>query len=135
MQTARKLMKTLMRSPLTLPQRIEAFFHLTPHFAYPLLVLLSVLLLPALVLMPATNTMTMIMVDLPLCVATTGSLAAFYMLAAYCFYALLTKTGLGFAVSAVIDSSTRPRSENRTRPAVMAREPCNVTPCWSSVPT
>jgi branched-chain amino acid transport system permease protein len=27
---------------------------------------------------------------------------AFYMLAAYCFYALLTKTGLGFLVSAVI---------------------------------
>jgi cellulose synthase/poly-beta-1,6-N-acetylglucosamine synthase-like glycosyltransferase len=80
-QTARKLMKTLMRSNLTLSQRIEAFFHLTPHFAYPLLVLLSVLLLPALVLMPATNALTMVLVDLPLCVATTGSLAAFYMLA------------------------------------------------------
>jgi hypothetical protein len=54
---------------------------MTPHFAYPLLVLLSVLLLPALVLMPATDTMTMLIVDLPLCAATTGSLAAFYMLA------------------------------------------------------
>ncbi len=54
---------------------------MTPHFAYPLLVLLSVMLLPALVLMPATNAMTMIIVDLPLCTATTGSLAAFYMLA------------------------------------------------------
>jgi len=31
------------------------------------------------VLMPATDTLTMIIVDLPLCVATTGSLAAFYM--------------------------------------------------------
>jgi hypothetical protein len=37
--------------------------------------------MPALVLMPATDTMTMIIVDLPLCAATTGSLAAFYMLA------------------------------------------------------
>src|SRR5215212_1076939 len=27
---------------------------------------------------------------------------AFYMLAAYCFYTLLTKTGLGFLLSAVI---------------------------------
>jgi len=27
---------------------------------------------------------------------------AFYMLAAYCFYALLTQVGLGFALSAVI---------------------------------
>jgi cellulose synthase/poly-beta-1,6-N-acetylglucosamine synthase-like glycosyltransferase len=79
-QTARKLLKTLMTTaPLRPAQRIEAFFHLTPHFAYPLLLLLSVLLLPALVLMPATDTLTMILVDLPLCVATTGSLAAFYM--------------------------------------------------------
>ena len=54
---------------------------MTPHFAYPLLVLLSVLILPALVLMPATSVKTMALVDLPLCMATTGSLAAFYMLA------------------------------------------------------
>jgi cellulose synthase/poly-beta-1,6-N-acetylglucosamine synthase-like glycosyltransferase len=80
-QTARKLARRLTAADLTFGQRIEAFFHLTPHFAYPLLLLLSFLLLPALVLMPATNTTTMIMVDLPLCVATTGSLAAFYMLA------------------------------------------------------
>jgi cellulose synthase/poly-beta-1,6-N-acetylglucosamine synthase-like glycosyltransferase len=81
-QTARKLLKTLLTTaPLRPGQRIEAFFHLTPHFAYPLLLLLSVLLLPALILMPATDTLTMLLVDLPLCVATTGSLAAFYMLA------------------------------------------------------
>ncbi len=80
-QTARKLLKTILTSKITTAQRIEAFFHLTPHFAYPLLVTLSVLLLPALVLMPATDTLTMIIVDLPLCVATTGSLAAFYMVA------------------------------------------------------
>jgi cellulose synthase/poly-beta-1,6-N-acetylglucosamine synthase-like glycosyltransferase len=80
-QSARKLMRRVLTAELTLSQRVEAFFHMTPHFAYPLLVLLSVLLLPALVLMPATDTMTMIIVDLPLCAATTGSLAAFYMLA------------------------------------------------------
>jgi cellulose synthase/poly-beta-1,6-N-acetylglucosamine synthase-like glycosyltransferase len=80
-QTARKLMKRVLSSELSLHQRIEAFFHMTPHFAYPLLLLLSVMLLPALVLLPATNTTTMLIVDLPLCTATTGSLLAFYMLA------------------------------------------------------
>jgi len=80
-QCARKLMKRIMTSPLTFSQRIEAFFHLTPHFAYPLMVFLSVLLLPALVLMPATNPRTMLLIDLPLCVGTTGSLAAFYAMA------------------------------------------------------
>jgi len=80
-QTARKLLKRVLSADIPFAQRLEAFFHMTPHFAYPLLVTLSVLLLPALVLMPATDTLTMIIVDLPLCVATTGSLAAFYMLA------------------------------------------------------
>jgi cellulose synthase/poly-beta-1,6-N-acetylglucosamine synthase-like glycosyltransferase len=80
-QTARKLMKRVMTSKLTLSQRAEAFFHMTPHFAYPLMVLLSVLLLPALLLMPATNTGTMLLVDLPLCIGTTGSLLAFYAMA------------------------------------------------------
>lgn len=80
-QTARKLMARVMRADLTPMQRIEAFFHMTPHFAYPLMVLLSVLLLPALILMPATNPQTMLLIDLPLCVGTTGSLAAFYSMA------------------------------------------------------
>jgi hypothetical protein len=45
------------------------------------MVLLSVLLLPALVLMPATNTATMLMMDLPLVIGTSGSLLAFYAMA------------------------------------------------------
>jgi len=80
-QTSRKLMKRVMTAPLTFSQRLEAFFHLTPHFAYPLMVFLSVLLLPALILMPATNPQTMLLIDLPLCIGTTGSLAAFYAMA------------------------------------------------------
>ena len=80
-QTSRKLMKRVMTAKLTVSQRIEAFFHLTPHFAYPLMVLLSVLLLPALILMPATNVRAMLIIDLPLCLGTTGSLAAFYAMA------------------------------------------------------
>jgi cellulose synthase/poly-beta-1,6-N-acetylglucosamine synthase-like glycosyltransferase len=81
-QTSRKLLgQVLTAGHLTVAQRVEAFFHLTPHFAYPLMVLLSVLLLPALIFMPATDTQTMLLVDLPLCIGTTGSLGAFYMLA------------------------------------------------------
>lgn len=80
-QTARKLMGRVMKSDLTLMQRAEAFFHMTPHFAYPLMVVLSILLLPALILMPATNPTTMLLIDLPLCIGTTGSLAAFYAMA------------------------------------------------------
>ncbi|HEY1694648.1 MAG TPA: glycosyltransferase [Polyangiaceae bacterium] len=80
-QTARKLLGRVLRAPLTPMQRAEAFFHMTPHFAYPLMVFLSVLLLPALLLMPATDPKTMLMIDLPLVIGTTGSLAAFYAMA------------------------------------------------------
>jgi hypothetical protein len=80
-QCSRKLMKRIMTADLTISQRIEAFFHMTPHFAYPLMVFLSLLLLPALILMPATNPRMMLLIDLPLCIGTTGSLAAFYAMA------------------------------------------------------
>lgn len=80
-QTARKLLGRVLSSNLTFSQKLEAFFHLTPHFAYPLMVTLSVLLLPALLLMPATNAQMMFLIDLPLCIGTTGSLVAFYTMA------------------------------------------------------
>ncbi|MBX3127423.1 MAG: glycosyltransferase family 2 protein [Polyangiaceae bacterium] len=78
-QTARKLIRRVLRAPLTRGQRVEAMFHLLPHFAYPLMMLLSVLLLPALIAMPATDVKTMFIIDLPLVLGATGSLATFYM--------------------------------------------------------
>jgi cellulose synthase/poly-beta-1,6-N-acetylglucosamine synthase-like glycosyltransferase len=78
-QTARKLLGRILRAPLTRAQRLEACFHLLPHFAYPLMLLLSLLLLPALIVMPATNFTSMLLIDLPLCVGATGSLVAFYI--------------------------------------------------------
>jgi cellulose synthase/poly-beta-1,6-N-acetylglucosamine synthase-like glycosyltransferase len=80
-QTARKLLRTVLNAPLSKHERLEACFHMLPHFAYPFMMLLSILLLPALVLLPATDLSTMLIVDLPLCVGATGSLAGFYILA------------------------------------------------------
>jgi hypothetical protein len=80
-QTARKLLSRVLSAPLPLGHKLEACFHMLPHFAYPLMVLLSVLLLPALILMPATDLKTMLLIDLPLCVGATGSLATFYAVA------------------------------------------------------
>jgi hypothetical protein len=52
-----------------------------PHLAYPATVLLTLLLLPALLLMPATNVQALLLVDVRLCLGATGSLASFYGLA------------------------------------------------------
>ncbi len=80
-QTARKLLKRVVSSKLSLSQRIEACFHMLPHFAYPMMVMLSLLLLPALICMPATDLRTMLIIDLPLCFGATGSIATFYITA------------------------------------------------------
>jgi cellulose synthase/poly-beta-1,6-N-acetylglucosamine synthase-like glycosyltransferase len=80
-QCCRKLFWKIMRAPLRLDQKVEAFFHLTPHFGYPLIVALTVLLLPTVAFMPASDWRQMLCVDLPVCLASTGSLAMFYAMA------------------------------------------------------
>src|SRR5690606_11637008 len=47
----------------------------------PLMILLIILLLPVLLTVNVTDFTTMLLVDLPLCMAPISSLAAFYMLA------------------------------------------------------
>lgn len=80
-QTRRKLLKKLLTSNLSFGAKSEAFFHLTPHFAYPLTMALTMLLLPVVAVLPSKNTWTMLLLDLPLFFGTTGSLTAFYALA------------------------------------------------------
>ncbi len=80
-QTCRKLFAVVMSARLTLAQKVEAFFHLTPHFAYPFIMGLTLLLLPTVAYMPAATWQNMLLVDLPITLATSGSLALFYGLA------------------------------------------------------
>jgi cellulose synthase/poly-beta-1,6-N-acetylglucosamine synthase-like glycosyltransferase len=80
-QTARKLLRRVLHSDLSLGARVEAFFHLTPHFAYPLTMALSIILLPLALLIPGSNTPLLLAIDVPLFLGTTGSLATFYAMA------------------------------------------------------
>jgi cellulose synthase/poly-beta-1,6-N-acetylglucosamine synthase-like glycosyltransferase len=80
-QTARKLLARVLSEKIPLGKRVEAFFHMLPHFAYPAMVLLTLLLLPALIFMPATSVRALLLVDVPLCMGATGSLVAFYGMA------------------------------------------------------
>jgi cellulose synthase/poly-beta-1,6-N-acetylglucosamine synthase-like glycosyltransferase len=80
-QTARKLLGRLRDSRLDRAGRVEAFFHLTPHFAYPLTVVLNLLLVPVLLSVNVTDLRTALLFDVPLCMAPVSSLLAFYMLA------------------------------------------------------
>ncbi|MBN2575459.1 MAG: glycosyltransferase family 2 protein [Deltaproteobacteria bacterium] len=78
-QVARKLLPRIFRSHVTFAQKVEAFFHLTNNFAYPLLLLLSLLLLPNLVLRTSHGVREVLLIDLPLFFGTTLSIASFYL--------------------------------------------------------
>ena len=79
-QVALKLLPAIMRSKsATFAQKSEAFFHLTNNLAYPLLLLLSILLLPNLALRPHHGWREVLMIDLPLFFGTTLSIASFYL--------------------------------------------------------
>jgi cellulose synthase/poly-beta-1,6-N-acetylglucosamine synthase-like glycosyltransferase len=78
-QVAMKLLPTILRSNATPAQKTEAFFHLTNNLAYPLLLLLSILLLPNLALRPHHGWREVLLIDLPLFFGTTLSIASFYL--------------------------------------------------------
>jgi len=78
-QTCRKLLPRLLASNLPLPLKIEGTFHLTANFAYPLMVLLSILMFPAMVIRYNMGWYEMMIVDVPLFLGATMSVCSFYL--------------------------------------------------------
>jgi cellulose synthase/poly-beta-1,6-N-acetylglucosamine synthase-like glycosyltransferase len=78
-QVAKKLLPTILRSNATWAQKSEALFHLTNNLAYPLLLLVAILLLPNLALRTQHGWREVLMIDLPLFFGTTMSVATFYL--------------------------------------------------------
>jgi cellulose synthase/poly-beta-1,6-N-acetylglucosamine synthase-like glycosyltransferase len=78
-QVAKKLLPAIWRSKVPFSVKMEAFFHLTNNFAYPLLLLLSMLLLPNLLLRTRHGWREVLVIDLPLFFGTTLSIASFYV--------------------------------------------------------
>jgi cellulose synthase/poly-beta-1,6-N-acetylglucosamine synthase-like glycosyltransferase len=81
MQTAKKVLPEVMRSNAPLHIKIEAFFHLTANISYPLMIVLSTLLLPAMIVRFYQTSFQMLVVDLPLFLASTCSISSFYLVA------------------------------------------------------
>jgi hypothetical protein len=78
-QTCRKLLPRLLASNLPLPLKVEGAFHLTANFAYPLMVLLSILMFPAMVIRYNMGWYEMMIVDVPLFLGATMSVCSFYL--------------------------------------------------------
>lgn len=78
-QVAKKLLPRIWRAKVPFGVKLEATFHLTNNFAYPLLLLLSMLLLPNLLVRTRHGWREVLLIDLPLFFGTTLSIATFYI--------------------------------------------------------
>ncbi|HXA08537.1 MAG TPA: cellulose synthase family protein [Chthoniobacterales bacterium] len=79
-QTCKKLLPRIWRSGLPLPIKIEATGHLTSNFAYLLLACLCVLLHPS-TGGPQSGWLRMLLIDLPIFLTASVSVAVFYICA------------------------------------------------------
>jgi cellulose synthase/poly-beta-1,6-N-acetylglucosamine synthase-like glycosyltransferase len=78
-QTARKLLPTVWRAPIPLRCKIEAVFHLLANVCYPLMLAMVLLLGPVCLARAQAPWLGWIWFDLPLLLATTVSIAGFYV--------------------------------------------------------
>src|SRR5207245_3081807 len=60
--------------------KIESVFHLGANFAYPLMILLSILMFPAMVIRYNMGWYEMLIVDVPLFIGATMSVCSFYLM-------------------------------------------------------
>jgi cellulose synthase/poly-beta-1,6-N-acetylglucosamine synthase-like glycosyltransferase len=78
-QTGKKILPTVMRSDAPFHVKLEAWYHLTANISYPLMIILSTLLMPAMIIRSWQGPMQMFLIDLPLFMASTMSVSSFYL--------------------------------------------------------
>jgi cellulose synthase/poly-beta-1,6-N-acetylglucosamine synthase-like glycosyltransferase len=125
MQTAKKILPRVMKSNAPWHIKAEAFFHLTANISYPLMVLLSTMLLPAMIVRFYQGWIQMLVIDLPLFLASTCSISSFYLVAqkelrpknwwrTFLYMPFVMATGIGISVrnaQAVIEAIIGKKSE------------------------
>lgn len=80
-QVSMKLWGTIWRSDAGWREKAEAWFHLTPNISYPMMVIVSALMLPVMMVRFYIGWQQLVFVDLPLIICSFWSIVAFYLLA------------------------------------------------------
>ena len=125
MQTAKKILPKVLRSDAPWHVKAEAFFHLTANISYPLMVLLSTMLLPVMIVRFQQGWFQMLLIDLPLFLASTCSISSFYLVAqrelrpktwqrTFFYLPFVMATGIGISVrnaQAVLEAIVGKKSE------------------------
>jgi len=125
MQTAKKILPKVFAADVPWHVKAEAFFHLTANISYPLMVLLSTMLLPVMIVRFQQGWLQMLLIDLPLFLASTCSISSFYLVAqkelrpktwwrTFLYMPFVMATGIGISVrntQAVIEAILGKKSE------------------------
>src|SRR2546428_3198482 len=125
MQTAKKILPKVLKSDAPWHVKAEAFFHLTANISYPLMVLLSTMLLPVMIVRFQQGWFQMLLIDLPLFLASTCSISSFYLVAqrelrpkswrrTFLYLPFVMATGIGISVrnaQAVMEAIVGKKSE------------------------
>jgi cellulose synthase/poly-beta-1,6-N-acetylglucosamine synthase-like glycosyltransferase len=112
-QVSKKILPKVLKSDVSRHQKIEAWYHLTANFSYPLMIILSVLLMPAMIIRFYQGWFQMLYIDLPLFMASTFSISSFYLVSqkelfprswprALLYLPLLMALGIGLTVTNTI---------------------------------
>ena len=109
-QTSKKILPHVLRSDVPRHVKLEAWFHLTANLSYPLMIVLSVLLLPAMIIRFYQGWFQMLYIDLPLFMASTFSISSFYLVSqkelfprtwprAFLYLPFLMALGIGLTIT------------------------------------
>jgi cellulose synthase/poly-beta-1,6-N-acetylglucosamine synthase-like glycosyltransferase len=80
-QVAKKLLPQILRADVPKRVKAEAFLHLTPNISYPLMIVVSGLMLPVMIVRFYMGVWQMVSIDLPLIIASFWSISLFYVVA------------------------------------------------------
>jgi cellulose synthase/poly-beta-1,6-N-acetylglucosamine synthase-like glycosyltransferase len=95
-QVAIKLLPSILKADLPRRVKLEAIFHLTPNISYPMMIIVSALMLPVMIVRFYMGWLEMLCIDMPLIIASFWSITAFYMLAHRELYPTTWKRGIFF---------------------------------------
>jgi len=80
-QVAKKLLPSIWRADVPARVKAEAIMHLTPNISYPLMIVISALMLPVMIVRFYMGLWQMMLIDLPLIAASFWSISLFYVVA------------------------------------------------------
>jgi cellulose synthase/poly-beta-1,6-N-acetylglucosamine synthase-like glycosyltransferase len=78
-QTSIKVLPMMFKSHVPRRIKVEAVYHLTANLSYPLMIIMSALLMPAMIVRFYQGWFQMLLIDFPLFTASSFSIAVFYL--------------------------------------------------------